>query len=306
MRPGSDHRRTTGARAVRLAVVLCLAVPLSACDLGILDPKGPVGLGERTILFDAVALMLTIVVPTILATFAFAWWFRASNPKARRLPDWEFSGALELMIWAAPLLTIMFLGGMTWIASFDLDPYKPLPSKTPPLEVQVVSLDWKWLFIYPGQQVAAVNELVVPAGTPVHFSLTSSSVMNAFFVPQLGSMIYTMNGMATQLNLEADQPGVFRGLSSHFSGDGFPGMHFLVRATTPADFATWVAATRAGAGPVLDGPAYTALAKQSSNVAPFTYRAVAPGLFQSVLTQQLAPGPGPTGGDIHVAPKAGS
>ncbi|HEX4197190.1 MAG TPA: ubiquinol oxidase subunit II [Caulobacteraceae bacterium] len=288
----------------QLALGLVVALPLGACDFGILDPQGPVGRGERTILFDSVALMLTIVAPTILATFAFAWWFRASNPKARRLPDWEFSGALELLIWAVPLLTIMFLGGMTWIASFDLDPYKPLPSKTPPLEVQAVSLDWKWLFIYPGQQVASVNQLVLPAGTPVHFSLTSSSVMNAFFVPRLGSMIYTMNGMATQLNLEADRPGVFHGLSSHFSGDGFPGMHFSVRATSPADFAAWVAATRAGAGPVLDGPAYTALARQSSNVAPFAYRAVAPGLFQSILTQQLPPGPGPSGGDVQVSPKS--
>ena len=170
--------------------------------------------------------MLAIVVPTIAATFAFAWWFRASNTRATYLPDWEYSGRIELIVWAIPLLVIMLLGGVAWIGSHDLDPAKPLASNTPPLEVQVVSLDWKWLFIYPDQHIASVNQLVVPAGTPIHFSLTSASVMNAFFVPQLGSMIYTMNGMTTQLYLQADAPGTFLGLSSHFSGDGFSGHAF--------------------------------------------------------------------------------
>src|SRR4051812_2326242 len=159
--------------------------------------------------------MLAIVIPTILATLAFAWWFRESNSRARYLPDWAYSGRIELVVWAIPTLVILFLGGVTWIGSYDLDPARPLSSHVKPLEVQVVSLDWKWLFIYPEQGVAAVNELVVPAGRPVHFSLTSASVMNAFFVPQLGSMIYAMNGMTTQLHLQADRPGDFYGRSSH-------------------------------------------------------------------------------------------
>jgi cytochrome o ubiquinol oxidase subunit 2 len=150
--------------------------------------------------------MLAIVVPTIAATFAFAWWFRASNARARYLPDWVFSGRIELIVWSIPLLVIMLLGGVAGIGSHDLDPAKPLTSDTPPFEVQVVSLDWKWLFIYPSHGVASVNQLVIPAATPIHFSLTSASVMNVFFVPQLGSMIYTMNGMTTQLNLQADSP----------------------------------------------------------------------------------------------------
>jgi cytochrome o ubiquinol oxidase subunit 2 len=243
--------------------------------------------------------MLAIVVPVIVATLAFAWWYRASNTKARYLPDWAYSGRLEVVVWAIPILVIMFLGGITWIGAHDLDPPKPLASRTKPLEVQVVSLDWKWLFIYPDHGVASVNQLVVPAGVPVHFSLTSASVMNAFFVPQLGSMIYTMHGMATQLHLQADRPGVFNGLSAQFSGDGFPDMEFEVHAVPSDQFDVWLAAARRS-GPVLDAAAYTQLARQSLAVQPFTYRAVQPQLFNAVVTQKLPPGPGPTRGRPHV------
>ena len=266
---------------------------LSGCGAPVLTPGGPISEGERGVLFDSVAIMLTIVVPTILATLGFAWWFRASNTKAKRLPDWAYSGQVELLVWSAPLLTIMFLGGLIWFSSHKLDPYAPLASKEKPLEVQVVSLDWKWLFIYPDDGVATVNTLVAPAGRPIHFSLTSGSVMTAFFVPQLGSMIYTMNGMATQLNLQADRPGVYAGMASHFSGDGFPGMHFDMRAVPPGDFAAWTAATRATGG-VLDRAGYEALAKQSSDVAPYTYRGVAPNLFNDIVSQAIAPAPGPS------------
>jgi heme/copper-type cytochrome/quinol oxidase subunit 2 len=164
-----------------------------------------------------------------------------------------------------------------------------------PLEVQVVSLDWKWLFIYPEQGVASVNEIVVPVGTPVHFSLTSASVMNMFFVPQLGSMIATMNGMVTQLHLQADHAGSFFGQSAQYSGDGFSDMHFTLRAAPQADFDQWVAAARQ-AGSALDLQAYVALAQQSQNVTPYTYREVEPTLFRDLVTQQLPPGPGPAGG----------
>jgi cytochrome o ubiquinol oxidase subunit II len=272
-----------------------LLVMLGGCS-GVLDPQGPVGASEKQILLDSVAIMLAIVIPVIVATLAFAWWFRASNSRARHLPDWAFSGRIELVVWSIPALVIMFLGGLAWISSHDLDPAKPLPAGgAQTLQVEVVSLDWKWLFIYPDQGVAAVNELVVPAGAPIHFRLTSGSVMTAFFVPQLGSMIYTMNGMVTQLNLRADRPGSYLGLASHFSGDGFSGMHFQTRAVSPAAFAAWVAAAKS-AGPVLDGPSYEALSRQSQDVAPFTYRAAAPGLFEQIATQQLPPGPGPGGG----------
>ena len=267
---------------------------LAACQPAVLDPAGPVAAQERTILFDSLLIMMAIGGPTILATLAFAWWFRASNPRALRLPDFAYSGRIELVTWAIPLLTITLLGGVAWVGSHELDPAKPLESKTPALEVQVVSLDWKWLFIYPEQRVASVNQLMIPAGQPVHFQLTSASVLNTFFVPQLGSMIYTMNGMAVNLNLQADHPGPLWGQSSHYSGDGFSDMHFEVRALDAADFAGWVEATRRD-GPVLDAGSYAELAKQSIKVSPYIYRDADPELFQRIVSQQIPPAPGPKG-----------
>ena len=284
----------SGPTTVAVVRWLACAAPLAltACTAAVLDPKGPIGHADRTILIDSLAIMLAIVIPTIVATVAFAWWFRASNKKARYLPDWEFSGQIEMIVWAIPTMTIILLGGVTWIGAHELDPAKPIASKTPAMEIQVVSLDWKWLFIYPEQRIATVNQLVVPAGTPLHFTLTSSSVMNTFFVPQLGSMIYTMNGMATELYLQADEPGTFRGISGHYSGEGFSDMHFDVRALDAAQYAHWVNATR-DAGPTLDGAAYTELAKQSIAIPPSTYASVDRDLFQRVLSQHLPPGPGP-------------
>src|ERR1700691_5009900 len=167
--------------------VCAIRVPLAleGCHTAILSPAGPIGAADRTILLDALAIMLAIVVPTILATLAFAWWFRASNVRARRLPTWAYSGRLELVVWSIPALVVFFLGGIAWIGSHLLDPARPLESSVKPLEVEVVSLDWKWLFIYPEQRVGSVNRLVVPTGVPVHFRITSASVFNVFFVPRL-------------------------------------------------------------------------------------------------------------------------
>jgi cytochrome o ubiquinol oxidase subunit II len=272
----------------------------SGCRISVLNPAGPVAAAERIMLLDALAIMLAIVVPTIVVAVAFAWWFRASNTRARYRPEWTYSGRVELLVWSIPTLVIFFLGGVIWIGSHALDPARPLRSDSAPLEVQVVSLDWKWLFIYPAQGIASVNELVVPAGVPVHFSLTSASVMNVFFVPQLGSMIYTMHGMVTQLNLQADRAGDFFGESAHFSGDGFSDMHFLLRAQPAQSFAAWVRTTREK-GLHLDGAAYIGLAAQSSHVAPFTYSSVESGLFQTIVMQRLPPGPGPQEGRGGVA-----
>ena len=265
---------------------------LAGCSADVLEPRGPIAQANRTILIDSLAIMLAIVIPTILATLGVAWWYRASNKRATYLPTWSFSGRVELVVWSIPVMVIILLGGVAWIGSHELDPAKPIESKVAPLEIQVVSLDWKWLFIYPDEKVAAVNQLVVPAGVPLHFKLTSASVMNAFFVPQLGSMIYTMNGMETDLWLHADQPGTFRGISGHYSGEGFSDMHFEVRALAPEQFAGWVQTTR-GTGPALDSAAYSALAEQSANAAPMSYSAVEEGLFGKVVSLKLAPGPGP-------------
>ncbi|MGB7973041.1 MAG: ubiquinol oxidase subunit II [Roseiarcus sp.] len=277
--------------AFRLAP-LSATLLLGGCDWAVLDPKGPIADANRQILIDSVGIMLAIVIPTILATLAAAWWYRSSNTRATYLPDFEYSGALELIVWAIPLLTIMLLGGVAWIGSHDLDPAQPIESKEEPLNVQVVSLDWKWLFIYPDQHVASVNRLVIPAGTPIHFTLTSGSVMTAFFVPQLGSMIYTMNKMGTQLHLLADDPGTFRGLATQLSGDGFADMHFEVVAKTAPEFYDWLGQTRAS-GDDLTPERYIELSKQSVLPEPITFKTVADDLFDKILDQTLPPGPGP-------------
>jgi cytochrome o ubiquinol oxidase subunit 2 len=247
---------------------------------GVLDPHGPIGAAERTILLDATAIMLAVIVPVMVLTVVFAWWFRRGNSKAKYLPDWEFSGRVEVVVWSIPTLIVAFLGGMAWISSHDLDPRAAIPSQTPAIDVQVVSLDWKWLFIYPALGVASVNRLVLPVGTPVRFELTSSGVMNSFFVPGLGSQIYTMSGMTTRLSLLADRPGTYNGLSAQFSGDGFSDMRFEVAALDKTGFDDWVKAAKAGGGK-LDDQSYAQLAAPSQNVAPKTYGDVAPHLFET-------------------------
>ncbi len=243
-------------------------------------------------LLDALGVMLLIIIPTIAATLWFAWWYRTSNARARRRPDWTYSGRIEAVTWGIPFLTIVFLGGLAYSGSYKLDPATPFAAKSKPIEVQVVSLDWKWLFIYPDQDIAAVNQLTIPVGTPVHFALTSASVMNAFFIPQLGSMIYTMNGMSDKLNLQADRVGTYYGMSTDFSGDGFAGMHFDVHVVAAPAFTAWVDQVRRS-GPVLDRAGYESLARQSQNVPPSTYRSAEPTLYQAIVTQEIAPADGP-------------
>ncbi len=276
----------------RGGVASIATVWLAGCSAAVLNPQGPVGEADRTILIDSLAIMMAIGLPTIAGTFVFAWWFRASNTRARYRPDWAFSGQLEALVWSIPLLVIVLLGGVAWVGAHDLDPAVPLRAPQPPLEVQVVSMDWKWLFIYPGLHVATLNQLIIPAGVPVHFTLTSSSVMNAFFIPQLGTMIYTMNGMQDQLNLMASHPGTYAGLSSHYSGDGFADMHFPVRALPATDFADWTRDTQ-HSGAVLNAAAYAALEQQSADLPAATYRQVQPGLFEQIVVQSVPPGPGP-------------
>ncbi|RVU21086.1 ubiquinol oxidase subunit II [Methylobacterium oryzihabitans] len=296
-------------RARRWAAAGLALAALPGCQMSLLNAKGPVGAAEANILVVASVIMLAIIVPTMIGTLVFAWWFRASNTRARYRPDWAFSGRIELVIWSVPFLTILFLGGIAWIGSHQLDPAVPLASDRKPLRVQVVSLDWKWLFLYPEQDVASVNELVMPAGTPVHFVMTSSSVWNSFFVPRLGSMIYTMRGMTSQMHLMAGDEGTLHGLSTHFSGDGFSDMHFPVRAVSDEAFAGWVRGAKAG--PVLDAAAYGDLARQGVVEAPRRYGGVAEGLFQGIVDQTIPKGPGPAqgadnGAPPSVKPKGGS
>jgi cytochrome o ubiquinol oxidase subunit 2 len=269
-----------------LALVLLGASTLGGCSDGVLDPKGPIALAERQILLNALGIMLAIAIPVILATLGVAYWFRASNERARYRPNFAYSGRLEMLVWSIPAMTVFLVGGVAWVGSHDLSPRKAIVSTVKPLRVQVASLDWKWLFIYPDQGIASVNRLTIPVGTPISLELTSSGVMNSFFVPQLGSQIYTMAGMITRLHLLADHPGTYRGFSAQFSGDGFSDMRFDADAVTDEKFAQWVDAARS-AGPTLDATTYAELAKPSAKVPSFTYRAVAPGLFDMIMISEM-------------------
>ncbi len=273
--------------------------------MNIFDPQGPIAAAEKTILIDSIAIMLAIVLPTIATIFAFAFWFRQSNPRAEYRPEWAHSGRIELVVWSIPTLTVILLGGVAWIGSHQLDPAQPVAGTGQGVTVQVVSLDWKWLFIYPDQRIASVNVLTVPVGAPLHLQLTSASVMNAFFVPQLGSMIYTMNGMVNRLELRADEVGTYQGLSSHFSGDGFPDMLFDVRVVSQPQFSEWATST-ARSDQVLNADSYQKLTEQSIDKTKPSYRLDDPQLFEAIATQRIAPGPGPRLTDSSATPQRGA
>lgn len=251
-------------------------------------------MGEREILLNSTVIMLAVVVPVILMAVAFSWWFRTGNTSAKRRLDWTYSGPMEVLVWGVPAAVIMFLGGIAWIGSHDLDPGKPIESANAPLEVQVVSLDWKWLFIYPELGVATVNRLVVPANRPLAMELTSGSVMNSFFVPQLGSQIYVMANMGTRLHLMADHPGTFPGFSAHYSGVGFSSMRFNVDAMPQADFDRWLVGARKGSQ-TLDTSAYGQLAKPGTKVTEASFAKVSPGLFQNIMSQHVDDAKAPQG-----------
>ncbi len=270
--------------------------PASCSPAGVLDPQGPIAAAQLLLLINSTAIMLVVVVPVIVATLAFAWWYRASNPRAARGLDPSYEGRMEFVLWSIPALIVILLGGVIWIGSHQLDPRAPIRADAAPLRVEVVALDWKWLFLYPEQGIATVNQLVVPAGTPINFTLTSATVMNSFFIPQLGSQIYTMGGMTTHLNLLADRPGEYPGFSANYSGAGFAEMRFVAKAVPPAEFDAWITQARAS-GSALDAAGYAALAKPSRAVPPASYGAVAPDLFQRIVDETLAgpenPPPGP-------------
>jgi cytochrome o ubiquinol oxidase subunit 2 len=263
------------------------ALLLASCNEGVLDPRGPVGKAERVILYDATAIMLAVVIPVIVLTLAFAWWFRAKNRRARYQPDWEYSGRIEMIIWSIPALIVLFLGGIAWTGSHDLDPPAPLADSAAPLDIEVISLDWRWLFVYPHEGIASLNRLVVPAGVPLRFRITSTTVMNSFFVPQLGSQIYAMPNMVTRLNLEATEPGTFEGLSAQFSGDGFSDMRFDLVSTGASTFKDWVNMTKTQGG-VLDANSFAQLVKPAKAGAAQTYAQVSEGLFDSISSGHLA------------------
>ncbi|WP_250626853.1 ubiquinol oxidase subunit II [Pinirhizobacter soli] len=276
------RKSTALSPLARLSIVMACCPFLSACTEGVLVPKGPVGAQEKQLLLEALIPMLMVITPILFLTLWFAWWFRSSNARATYRPRWEYSGAIEFSIWMIPLLVILFLGSLAWIGAHQLDPYQPLASKRKPLVVQVVAMDWRWLFIYPEQGVASVNELAIPVDTPVSFRLTSATVMNSFFIPSLGGQIYAMPGMQTQLQLQASEPGNYRGLSAQYSGAGFSDMHFQVLATDEAGFQAWVERARSAATP-LDATVYDRLAAKHESSGVAYYAPASGALFDHAI-----------------------
>jgi cytochrome o ubiquinol oxidase subunit II len=271
--------RAAGGVAV-LASVLLLG-GCSAENAPVLFPDGPVAETERDILFRAFAIMMIVVIPVFAMAFWFAWRYRAGNAKARYEPNW-MSNKIDAIVWAVPALIVTSVGIHVWIYTHALDPYKPLAAAAPPLEIQVVAQDWKWLFIYPDQKIAAVNELAFPTQVPLSLKITSDTVMNSFFLPALGGQIYAMAGMQTRLNLMAAAPGRFRGRNTQYSGDGFADQHFDALAMSQEDFDDWVEKVRRE-GKSLDDAAYEELAKPSIAAPVAYYSDVRPGLFDQII-----------------------
>lgn len=213
-------------------------------DIDVLNPKGEIGAKERDLIATVAGLMLIVVIPVFLLTVGFAWRYRASNTKAKYLPEWSRNPWAESVWWGIPFIIIVILATITWKTSYELNPFKPIDHKKKPLVIQVVALDWKWLFIYPEQGIATVNFVQFPEQTPINFEITADAPMNSFWIPQLGGQIYAMPNMRSKLHLIADEPGTFRGLSSNISGKGFAGMAFEAKATSQEDFDKWVQSTK--------------------------------------------------------------
>lgn len=270
--------------------LLSLAGLMSGCDWVIFNPKGQVGQDEKNLLITAVLLMLLVVIPVIVMTVLFAWKYRAAA-KARYEPNWGHSNAVEVVVWTIPCLIILVLGILTWRSTHELDPYKPLVSANKPIVIEAVSMDWKWLFIYPELGIATVNEIAFPQNTPVNFKITSDSVMNSFFIPQLGSQIYSMAGMVTSLHLIANEPGQYAGISSNYCGHGFSKMRFTARALAqPGDFAQWVNQVKSSQA-TLDANQLKALEanRNVEQVYPVTYFShVDQGMFSSILDKYMS------------------
>ncbi len=270
---------------------------LTGCNTVVMNPAGDVAVQQAQLIAVSTALMLLIIVPVIALTLLFAWRYRQSNRQAPYTPDWDHSTGLELVIWGAPLLIIIALGLLTWISTHTLDPYRPLqrldrtralPPELPVLEVEVVAMDWKWLFIYPQEGVATVNELAAPVDRPIRLRITATRMMNSFFVPALAGQIYAMGGMQSQLHAVINQAGSYEGFSANYSGAGFSDMRFQFLGLSPTDFEAWLARNRADGG-TLDRTRYRALERPSVREPVLRFAQVEPGLFSAILERCVDP-----------------
>lgn len=285
-------------RLLQAGTLAFAAIALSGCNLLVLNPPGDIALQQGRLIVVATVLMLLVIVPVIALTLVFAWRYRASNRRATYTPDWDHSTQLELVIWAIPLLIIIALGAVTWISTHTLDPFRPLdriakgqpvPDSVEPLVIEVVAMDWKWLFLYPEQNIASLNEMAAPVDRPIRFKITGTSVMNAFYIPALAGMIYAMPGMESQLNAVINQPGVYEGFSSNYSGHGFSGMRFRFHAVDDAGFEQWVTNARVNGAP-LDRARYLDLEKPSEREPVQHFDSVAGGLYDAILNRCVDPG----------------
>lgn len=271
-------------KSIGMLSLIASTVMLSGCNMVLMNPKGAIGVEQRTLIITAIALMLIVVVPVIFMAFAFAWKYRASNKDAKYSPNWSHSNKIEAVVWTIPIIIIAILGTITWKTTHELDPFKPIVTDKKPMTIEVVSLDWKWLFIYPEQGIATVNELAFPKDVPVEFKITSNSVMNSFFIPQLGGQIYAMAGMQTKLHLIGNEAGKYDGISSSFSGRGFSGMKFTAIVTpTEGDFDQWVAKVKASSNNLNATSDFNKLAEPSENNPVEYFSSVKPNLFKETI-----------------------
>ena len=269
-------------RLARLAAPLLGLAPLAGCTLDLLQPAGAIGRQEKSLILVALGLMLLVVVPVIALTLWFGWHYRASNRRAVHAPTWAHSTRIEVVVWAVPCVIVAILGVLIWRTTQTLDPYRPLEANVKPVRVQVVALNWKWLFIYPDYGIASVNQLTIPVGTPIAFELTAESLMNSFFIPRLGTQVYAMAGMRTQLHLVADTPGTYRGQSAAFSGEGFSDMVFDAVAVSPAAFDAWVRDAKR-APQAMDASQYRRVSEPATRGVPAVYAGVEPDLFDGIV-----------------------
>lgn len=275
-----------------ILLLILLLQPLEVFEfreyIAILFPKGIIALEQRNLLLIIQALMLLVIIPVYVLTFLFSWKYRISNPKAKYDPEMVDSPLAELIWWGVPLIMTAIICVLTWVKTYELDPYKPLQSDQKPLTVQVVALNWKWLFIYPEEKIASVNFLQIPKDRPVHFVITADAPMNSLWIPHLGGQIYAMPGMQTELNLIANETGDFRGSSANLSGDGFSGMHFITRASSKEEYEKWVQVVKSSSSS-LGKKEYQEMRKWSSNVPPELFKLEDLELFNSILHSYMHP-----------------
>lgn len=285
-------------KLLRGLIIASAAAFLSGCDMVLMSPSGDVAVQQRNLIVFSTVLMLTVIIPAIFMTFWFAWRYRSTNKNATYTPDWEHSTVLELIVWSVPLAIIIALGATVWVYTHKLDPYRPLdrisanqpvPEDVKPLVVDVVAMDWKWLFIYPEQDIAVVNELAAPVDRPIKFQITSTTMMDSFFVPAIAGQIYAMPGMQTVLHAVVNKPGVYKGHSANYSGAGFNGMGFKFHGLSQTDFQAWVQKVKDDSV-ALNHSNYAKLRKSSQNVPVTYYSDVAPNLYSDILNRCVKPG----------------